>query len=144
LFSIIFTGLGLLAIIFLKEHVYPQSTFDHFEATISLNEVDNLSNTEIVEKLFTMYLEHYKDKPIFDEQRIKDYKDIQVEEEKYVTDGTAFSVSYLVKQHLWNVYWEIGGKEKGGMVEQFVFVTLNIEKEQFRMEVNGTSPPIPK
>ncbi|WP_199883975.1 hypothetical protein [Anaerosinus massiliensis] len=140
---ILFAVLSLLAIFFLKTQVY-QSVDDHFESKISLSKVNNLSNTEIVEKLFTMYLEHYKGKSIFDNQRIKDYKNIKVTEEKYVTDGTAFSVSYLVQQHFWNEYWEVGGKAKDGMIRQFVFVSLIKEKDQFRLKLNGTAPPIPK
>lgn len=46
--------LSLLAIAFLKMQVY-KTADDHYKPTISLSEVDNLSNTEIVEKLFTMY-----------------------------------------------------------------------------------------
>ena len=143
LVTILFVVLGSLVIVFLKTQVY-RSTDDHYKPIISLNEVVDLSNTEIVEKLFTMYMEHYKDKPIFDEQRIKEYKLIGVSEVKYITDGTAFSVSYLVEQHFWNEYWEIGGHAEDGMVRHFVFVCLTKEKDHFIMTDMGTAPPIPK
>jgi hypothetical protein len=88
-----------------------------------------------------MYLEHYKDKPIFNDQNIEDYKLIGTTPIKYaVADGTAFSVSYLIQQHFWNEYWGIGssGQEKDGMTRQMVFVSLIKEKEQFRLKVKGT------
>jgi len=143
-FTLLFVVLGLLVIVFLKTQVY-QSVEDHYEPTISLNEVDNLSNTEIVEKLFTIYLEHYKDKPIFNDQRIKDYKFIGTSERYAVADGIAFSVTYSIQQHLWNDYWEIGnGQVKDGMVEKFRYVSLVKEKDQFRLKLMGIEPPIPK
>ena len=135
--------LSLFAIIFLKTQVY-QTVNDHYKPTIALNEVADLSNTEIVEKLFTMYMEHYKDKPVFNNQRIKDYKFIGTTERCAVANGTAFSVTYSIQQHFWNDYWEMGGYEKDGMVRHFVFVCLTKEKDQFRLEITGTAPPIPK
>ena len=142
---VLFAVLSLLAIVFLKTQVY-KSVDDYYEATISLNEVAELSNTEIVEKLLTMYMEHYKHKPIFNDQRIKYYTIIKVSELKYaVADGTAFMVEYLIQQHFWNEYWEVGGgKAIDGMVEKLVFVSLIKEKDQFRLKINGTIPPEPK
>jgi hypothetical protein len=139
----LFIGLGLFTIIFLK--VQYEGPDEYYEPTISLNQVGKLSNVEIVEKLFTMYLEHYKAKPIFYNQRIKDYTVKNVSEVDYVTDGTAFSVSYLVKQHLWNDGWEIGSRySEGGMVKKFVYVSLIKEKEQFKLKIKGLEPPDPK
>jgi hypothetical protein len=100
-----------------------------------LNEVVDLSNTEIVEKLFIRYLEHYKDKPIFDEQRIKDYKVIGTSQKYDIADGAAFSVSYLVEQHFWNEYWEIGGHAEGGMVRHFVFVEKRTKGAEFATSI---------
>lgn len=88
-----------------------------------------------------MYLEHYKDKPIFNDQRIEDYKFIGTTERRTVANGIAFSVTYSIQQHFWNDYWEIGGYEKDGIVRHFVFVCLTKEKDQFRLKITGTAPP---
>ena len=137
---ILFAVLSLFTILFLKTQVY-QSDNEYYEPTISLNEVDNLSNTEIVEKLFIIYLEHYKEKPIFNDQRIKDYKFIGTTERYAVVDGVAFSVTYSIQQHFWNEYWEIGGQAVDGMVKKFRYVSLIKEKDQFRLKIMGLEPP---
>ena len=133
---------AVLGLVFLKTQVY--TTFEHYEPTISLNEVVDLSNTEIVEKLFVRYLEHYKDKPIFDGQRIKDYKIIAVSEVTYATDGIMLVVLFSIRQHFWNAYWEIGVHEEDGMVTNHIFVSLIKEKDQFSLKLMGGLPPIPK
>ena len=133
---------AVFGLVFLKTQVY--TTFEHYEPTISLNEVIGLSNTEIVERLFTRYLEHYKDKPIFDEQRIKDYKIIAVSEVTYETDGIMFEVLYSIRQHFWNEYWEIGVHKEDGMAKSHIYVSLIKEKDQFSLKLMGGFPPIPK
>ncbi len=53
----------------------------------------------------TLYLEHYKAKPVFDDQKIKAYKNIEARVAKgteSVSGKTAFIVSYEVQQHFWN------------------------------------------
>jgi len=136
---ILFAVLGL---VFLKMQVY--KTVEQYEPTISLNEVVDLSNTEIVDKLFVRYLEHYKDKPLFDEQRIKDYKIIAVSEVKYATDGIMLEVLYSIRQHFWNAYWDIGIHEEDGMVTNHIYVSLIKEKDQFSLKLMGGLPPTPK
>ena len=128
---------------FLKPQVY-KTVEDHYKPTIALNEVVDLSSTEIVEKLFIRYLEHYKDKPIFDEQRIKDYKIIAVSEVTYETDGIMFEVLYSIRQHFWNEYWEIGVHKEDGMAKTHIYVSLIKEKDQFRLKLMGGLPPTPK
>lgn len=141
LFIILFTVLSLLAIVFLK--IQYETNNESYELTISLNEAVGLSNTEIVEQLLTQYFEHYKDKPLFNNQRIKEYKITHVSEVSYVADGRAFTIEYLIQQHFWNDYWEIGGSrhEKNGMLEKLRYVRLNKEKDQFRLQVMGLEPP---
>lgn len=131
----------MLSLVFLKTQVY--NTVDNFhKPTISINEVDNLSNTEIVEKLFTMYMEHYKDKSIFDGQRIKDYKNIKANEEYAVVDGTAFFVTYSFEQHFWNEYWETCGHlATDGTMKSACYVILVKEQNQFRLDIKGLEPP---
>lgn len=128
LFIIFFIAVSLLAVIFLKTQIYP-TVVDRYEPTISANEVDNVSNTEIVEKLLTLYLEHYKAKPIFDDQRIKSYKNISARVAKgtaSVAGRAAFIVSYEIQQHFWNEYWQLGGLEPPTPAEiQSVFVLTN-------------------
>lgn len=134
---ILFAVLGL---VFLKTQIY--TTFEHYEPTISLNEVVDLSNTEIVEKLLIRYLEHYKDKPIFDEQRIKEYKLIGASEKYAVAEGTAFFVTYSFQQHFWNDYWGIGNHQTtDGMIKRSRYVSLIKEKDQFRLKIMGLEPP---
>lgn len=121
------------------------NTIDNFhEPTIFLNEVTDLSNTEIVEKLFTIYLEHYKDKPILDEQRIKVYKYIGASEKYAIAEGEVFFVTYSFEQHFWNEYWEIGGHQTtDGMTQKSRYVVLIKEKDQFRLDIHGIDPPTP-
>ena len=141
LFIILFAVLSLLAIIFLKMQY--ETANEYYEPTISLSEAVGLSNTEIVEQLLTQYFEHYKGKPLFNNQRIKEYKITHVSEVSYVTDGTAFTIGYLIQQHFWNEYWEIGGSrhEENGMLKKFRYVRLNKEKDQFRLQVMGLELP---
>ncbi|WP_144408464.1 hypothetical protein [Pelosinus fermentans] len=148
MFIIVFATVSLLVIIFLKTQIY-QSINDRYEPTISVNEVDNLSNTEIVEKLLTLYLEHYKAKPVFDDQKIKAYKNIEARVAKgteSVAGRTAFIVSYEVQQHFWNEYWQLGGGrtlKEGGRAVILHYAILMKENDHFRLKMKGLEPPTP-
>jgi hypothetical protein len=140
---VLFTILLLVASLIILKFAYLNN--DRYEPTISINETEDLSNTEIAEKLLIMYLEHYKAKPEFDNQKIKYYK-IEGVKENYAAEegGIAFSVSYLIKQQFWNDYWDFSGYTKDDMEKHFHFVTLVKEKDQFRLEIWGLEPPTPK
>jgi hypothetical protein len=131
---------AVLGLVFLKTQVY--TTFEHYEPTISLNEVIGLSNTEIVEKLFIRYLEHYKDKPIFDDQRIKEYKFVGSSEKFAAEEGTVFFLTYSFKQHFWNDSPGVPGhRTSDGMLTTSRYVSLIKEKDQFRLKIMGLEPP---
>jgi len=131
---------AVLGLIFLKTQVY--TTFEHYEPTISLNEAIDLSNSEIVEKLFIRYLEHYKDKPIFDDQRIKEYKFVGSSEKFAAEEGTVFFVTYSFQQHFWNDSPGVAGhRTADGMLTTSRFVILIKEKDQFRLHITSLEPP---
>jgi hypothetical protein len=142
---VLFTILFIVVSLIILKSPYPSN--DRYEPTISINEVENLSNTEIVEKLLIMYLEHYKAKPIFDDQRIKDCKIIDVEELYAVDGGIGYKLEYLVGQHFWNDYWEKNRRMKDGMAKEYRFAKLIKEEDQFKLKLLGTAPlhpPHPK
>lgn len=134
---------GVGALMLLKTTIYPRVN-DHYEPSIAVNEAENLSDVDTVNKLLTLYLDHYKQKPLFDDQRIKDYNHIGVSKLEYTGKGgeEAFLVHYRVCQHVWNDYWELGLQEREGMFEQCHFVLLIKENGQFRLKILGLEPPV--
>jgi len=136
LFILIFVGL-LTAI----KNMQIVKVVEVLEPTIFLNEANDLSDAEIVNNLFIMYLEHYKAESILNDKRIIDYKDIKVREVTGLNYKAVFVVSYSVQQHFWSSYWTAGNgyvEDNGWILRKSYYVSLIKEKEQFRMKIIGT------
>lgn len=115
------------------------TTNEVFEPTISLNEVNNLPDTEIVKKLFIMDLEHCKDRSIFSDIKIFDYKDVEVRKVNYPKDDSIYSVVYSVRS--FSPYWEAGNghiDSYGWILNKFTYVHLIKDNELFRLKYRGT------
>ncbi|WP_371366355.1 hypothetical protein SRRS_07480 [Sporomusa rhizae] len=115
------------------------TTDEAFKPIISLNEVNDLPDTEIVEKLFIMDLEHCKDRSIFSDIKIFDYKDVEVRKVNYPKDDSIYSVVYSVRS--FSPYWEAGNghiDSFGWILNKSIYVRLIKDNEQLRLKYIGT------
>lgn len=117
-----------------------------FEPTIAQNEAGKLTDKEIAEKLFSMYLEHYKNPSRSDGVRLNAYKNISVREVDKVSDDLIpfkpiYHVSYSVQTCSKQSNWCAGNGEisdDNWIIGKSLFVRLAKEKELYRLVLIGT------
>ncbi|VBB09181.1 Hypothetical protein LUCI_4467, partial [Lucifera butyrica] len=113
-----------------------------FEPRVSLSEVNGLSDTDVVNRLFILYLDHFKEKSIFNGEKIVAYKDVKARKVPHVNGyGDLYSVSYSVQETFWGSYWEAGNghiAEDSWILGKSFVVELTKENGEAKLRIIGT------
>jgi hypothetical protein len=142
----IFLRIGLLVILLTTLFFSGGCTLDsgggaRFEPSIALSEVNGLSDTEVVNRLYSAYLDHFKAKPFYDNFKLTDYKDIHARKLKnHINgyEGDLFYVNFAVKQGLF-AYWDVNTRGiKDGWIHGGYYVELTKANGKAKLRVLGT------